>query len=236
MSWGAIAAVGSSLISAYGANKAASKSAGGADQSAQLAYQAQMESLEFDKERYEDWKGVFGDVQQQLSRYYTNLNPERYSTRAQQAFTEQLDQSRKQVIERLEQAGIATSGIRAQAELDFSMFDAETRAKIRADAPRKVAEEKSSFLNVGLGQNPARDVSSNLRNQAQTAAQQAGIATRGAASAELGKWQTRSDLVTSVGNTVEQWASRPNNDTDVTNPGTGLYDTVGTVSDLLGDE
>src|SRR5690606_36525308 len=142
MSFKIAATIGSAIIG----KKAADKSASAARDSAGIADDAAMAQLDFAKEQYEDWKAVFGDIQDNLSTYYRNLTHDSYAAEGLQTFTRENREVIKSLRGNLEQRCLATSGAAAQLESDWSMFSAEQRALIRAEAPKKAAAEKLRFL------------------------------------------------------------------------------------------
>ena len=78
MSWAITAAVGVSAYSSYQSGKAS-------DRAARSAAAADAAALEFERQRYEDWKGVYGDLQENLSSY-SSLTPEMYAQRGLEQF------------------------------------------------------------------------------------------------------------------------------------------------------
>jgi hypothetical protein len=139
--------------------------------------------MQFEYDKLAEWEEAYGPIEDNLSQYYQNLTPEYYEVQGLEAFEQEQQQSLQTVRENLAQRGIGDSGIAAQAEIQFGQQEALGRAKIRTEAPRKVAEEQARFLQVGLGQDPQGSVSQTLaqntqyaQNVARTAEQQAGQA------------------------------------------------------------
>jgi len=176
----AVAAVGVG-VQAYNAKKAGKA----ADRSAQMAYEAEQAQLEFEKQRHTEWKQTYGDIEQNLAQHYTNLSPTIRVVQGLEAFELEKDAALTELRENLAQRGLATSGLAAAVETDFAISSAEERARIRAEAPMETAKEQLSFLQVGLGQNPANNVSAALgsrasraNNTAMATAQASGQATQ----------------------------------------------------------
>ncbi len=186
MSWGLVAVAGATVVGA-GMSRNAAKSA------SRDAKQASQAELAFSQEQYDDWKEVYGPLQDNLSEYYTNLTPEFYEAVGLENLEQQLQVSNQRLDEMFAQRGIdPSSGIAASIEAQGELDAAEARAEVRRDAPRLAAEDKSRFLQIGLGQNPAQSVqntlsrqTSNLQQQANFAGQAAGQAT-GAAIQTIG--------------------------------------------------
>lgn len=204
MVWEAAAAVGASLISAVGSNKAAKRSAQASREAAQLAYRADQEALSFTKQQYQDWQNIYGDLQANLASYYSGLTGDSIAIRGVQEFNNEFQRAQQDLRRQLDQAGLGTSGILAQAEIDMASMGATERARIRADAPRQAAQEQLGFLGVGLSQNPAGQVAGALERRASTAGQIAMDASRAAGTARQAAWQSRADLVGSLGTLGEE--------------------------------
>ena len=204
MVWEAAAAVGGSLISAVASGKAARRSERAAREATQMAYRADQEALAFTKEQYQDWQNIYGELQTNLANYYTGLTGDSIAIRGVQEFNNEFQRAQQDLRRQLDQAGLGTSGILAQAEIDMASVGATERARIRADAPRQAAAEQAGFLSVGLSQNPAGQVASALERRAQTAGNIAMGASEAAGTARRAAWQSRADLVGSVGTLVEE--------------------------------
>lgn len=156
----------------------------GARGAAKDAAKAEAASLAFDKEQYNDWKALYGDLEKTLSDYYMGLDPDTYAIKGVEAFQKEQEQTLQRVRENFTQRGIAPdSGLAASTELAMQMSGATERARIRTEAPQAVAEAQQNFLAIGMGNNPASQVSNNLagiadnrRTAANQAAQAAGTA------------------------------------------------------------
>lgn len=180
MSWIATAVIGSAVIGA-GAGIISSGKAAGAARDASEA------EIAFARERYDDWKSTYGEIEDNLAEYYENLTPELLEVQGLEAFEQERDLALTNVRETLAQRGISTSGIAARAEIESELGGAEERARIRAEAPLRSAQERSRFLQIGLGQDPAGDVQSALSGAARSAearaTQSAGLAGQAVGSA-----------------------------------------------------
>lgn len=189
MSWGAVAVAGASVAGSLissNASKKASKSASSADKA----------TLEFNQKQYDDWKSVYGPVQDNLSSYYSSLTPDYYETLGLEAFELERNSAMDQIETSLAQRGISDSGIASQIRSEADLGAATTRAQIRRQAPQQVATDKMNFLAVGMNANPAPSVSKTLSDQAAGARQRADAA----ASASGQAWNSAAQ---SVGSLVE---------------------------------
>lgn len=150
---------GASLaVGIYGANEAG--------KSADKATAAGKESLGFEKQKYNEWKAVYGDIQSNLGKYYNTLTPESYAARGVQEFNKSNQLELEKINTTLAQKGLMTSGTSAAVTLASGLNAAEKKATIRSTADEVVAGEKSRFLQIGLGQNPGASYSQALANQA----------------------------------------------------------------------
>ena len=160
MSWAITAAVGTSVVSSYMANETAK------DANKQ-ASRSQQNQLNFEKQKYEDWKAIYGDVEANLSDYYNGLTPELYISKGLSAFQQERETAMQRVRETLAQRGIQSdSALAVSIEAQEELRAAETRASIRSEAELKTAEAKQGFLQIGLGQNPSAGLSNALANKA----------------------------------------------------------------------
>lgn len=169
MSWGAVAVAGASVAGSLissNASKKAAKSANASDKAA----------LEFNKQQYEDWKSVYGPIQDNLSSYYSSLTPDYYETLGLEAFELERNSAMDQIETSLAQRGISDSGIATQIRAGADLGAATTRAQIRRQAPQQAATDKMNFLAVGMNANPAPSVSKTLSDQAAGARQRANTA------------------------------------------------------------
>jgi len=192
MSWGLVAVAGATVVSSTMSSRAASEAASeqGDAAAAQLA---------FEQERYDDWQAVYGPIQDNLSAYYQNVTPEYYAAVGLETFEQQYQTRLQRMEENFAQRGIdPSSGLAASMEAQAELAAAETRAGIRRDAPRQAVEDKSRFLQIGLGQNPASSVSGALSQQTQMAQQQSIAAKEAAGHA----WAA---AIPAVGQAVTAW-------------------------------
>lgn len=149
------------------------------DKASQQASEASAEQLAFEKERYEDWKAIYGPIQENLSNYYSNISPDYYEALGLEAFELERTAMMEQLDTVLAQRGLTDSGMAAQLKADIGMQSATERAKIRRQAPVQARQEQQDFLSLGLRADPTPSVSSALGQRtayAQQYAQQAGAA------------------------------------------------------------
>ena len=187
----AVAAVG-----AVSSNVAANKARGDARARAKNA-------LELEQNKLDDWNDVYGPVQDNLAEYYNNLTPEYYETIGIENFEQEQQTAMTRLDESLAQRGLdPASGISASLHAQSELEGAEGRAKIRRDAPRMVAEDKRSFLQIGLGQNPGSSLSQELVRQSNTANQRANMSEQ-----EAGR--ATSTAISTAGTALVDYLDRP---------------------------
>lgn len=110
------------------------------------------EQLEFQKEQYADWKDIYGDIQDNLGEYYKNLDADDITVMGLQNQQREYQEAVKLINADAAQRGISDSGLEYATESAMTMQNAMERARIRTEAPQKVAERKMQFLGLGLGQ------------------------------------------------------------------------------------
>lgn len=203
MTWGLVIGAGVSLYGAKKASSASSKANANADQANKASIEANQADQAFQQQVYDDWKAVFGDVQTNLASYYKNLNPTFATAQGLEAFETEKNRALTNIREGFEQRGIATSGLAYKAEADVSMLSAVERAKIRANAPRQVAEEKLGFLNAGLAASPVAGLLQSKSNAAANASKNSQISSANAGAAEESKWGAYGEATTAVINGIE---------------------------------
>lgn len=155
-------------------------SANSADSASKRAARMSAEQLAFEKQKHQEWKDTYGDIETNLGEYYNSLTPDFYEAQGLEAFQKEQDTARMQIKTSLAQRGIEDSGLSLALEQSADQEAAINRATIRAQAPGMVAEEQRQFLQVGLGQNPGQGVSTALSNQASQAQRTADQANQAA--------------------------------------------------------
>lgn len=138
-----------------------------ADKQGKRASESEAAQLAFAREQYDDWQAVYGPLRDNLAEYYSGLDSEFYEAVGLE--NAQLEQQRavEQIETNLAQAGLdSRSGISQSLMAQTELAGAEQRAAIRRDAPRAAMEDKSRFLQIGMGQNPATSLQNVLSQQA----------------------------------------------------------------------
>lgn len=184
---GTIAAVtaGASIFGATSASNAASDAT-----DAQSA--AEAAALDFQKQQYQDWQDIYGPIQDNLSMYYQNINPDYYEATGLANFQKERQQQLTDLNTSLAQRGLTNSGLAATVKRENAIDTAEQRAQIRTNATQQAIADQSNFLQIGMGINPASSYGSTLNQiaqnkavTAQNAQTAAGAAVSGATSSLL---------------------------------------------------
>lgn len=179
MSVVAAAIVGSAVVGGVSSYTSSKNAASASNAATAASSQASAEQLEFAKQQYEDWKTVYGDIQENLSTYYNSLTPEKYIAEGKQSLNDSYAKASTQVEQSLAQRGLTGSGIQAQSITDLASNKANSAAALQATAERQVAQDKMSFLSLGTNQynNSTNQVMNSYSNTANLAAQQASMYT-----------------------------------------------------------
>lgn len=127
------------------------------------------DALEFAQGMLDDWEGTFGGIQDNLSDYYDNLDPELYATQYKSNLYDNIDKELADMNESLGAAGLMSSGMRAQNEKEAAFAKATGGAQADIMAEDKVMEMKQGFVNSGANQLASANASmsnahSNLAN------------------------------------------------------------------------
>jgi len=143
----------------YGAQSAAQ---------AELSYKISKEQLDFQKAQYDDWKSIYGPLQEDLGTYFKNLTGDAMAAKQITEIQAGAQAAQQQVDQQLAQRGISGSGLEASL-LQSNAFSTEmAKANVRANADTMAAQQQMGFLGLGLGQ--GNSMLSNIANTANSAA------------------------------------------------------------------
>ena len=147
------------------------------------------QQLDFAKTKYNDWKTIYGPIEQNLADFYEGVTPQYFESQGLESFNKEFARTRKELNEFFAINDIS-SGVAADIRGEQNLEAAKIRAGIRLEAPFKAAESKLGFLQIGLGQqsshlssitNATNNLSSILGSQASIAADSANIGFEAAA-------------------------------------------------------
>ena len=182
MSGIAVAIGGTAVIGAISSSSAARKSSAAASEAAaasktaaKLQYQVSMAQLDFAKQQYNEWQGIFGPIEQNLSSYYKNLSSDTFAALGIQNIEQEYTRSREQLDTAMAKRGITDSGANAAGLTELENSRMLGRAQARAQAPTQVANQQLGFLSIGLGQKAQlqTDINNAYSNQINIRGQQA---------------------------------------------------------------
>lgn len=202
-------AITAAVVVAGGAAYAANKSSKAAKQASTMqaisdknAQDLGQQQLDFQIQQYDDWKSIFGDVQDNLSKYYNTMTPETQAAVNLQGIQEEYQKSRQNLQRQLAQRGITDSGVMAEGLTQVDIARAQQAATARAMAPQQVAQQQASFLGLGLGQQGSLQagISGAYGQQMQLLSNQAG--TYGQQAAMAG--QAQGQAIGAIGNVAGQ--------------------------------
>ncbi len=199
MSVAVAAVVGSVGVGMYGANKSAKS----ADKATKAQSEASAAQLEFEREQYDDWKELYGPIEQNLATYYQGVTPETYAAVGLETYNEEYQKSVERMNEQFAQRGILpSSGIASSLAAQGELQAAETRSGIRSQSEQQAINDKTNFLQIGMGQNPSNSLS-------QAYSQQSAMAATQAAAANQAAGQAWSSVASSIPNAVFAYQNSP---------------------------
>ncbi len=147
----AVIGAGSSYMAAESASDSADASTAAASAAAQLQYKTSQQQLEFQKQLHDEWQGIFGPIQDNLSSYYQNLSSDTIASLGIQNIEKQYVQSRQNLDTALAKRGITDSGATVSGLSQLESARMLGKAEVQTQAPMQAAQQKLGFLNAGLG-------------------------------------------------------------------------------------
>lgn len=110
------------------------------------------EQLEFQKEQYEEWKAIYGPLQEDLGTYFKNLTGDSMAASQIEAIQAEYQKSQQQIDQQLAQRGIRGSGLEASLTSQNIFQTGIAKATARSQSDQMAAQQKMGFLGLGLGQ------------------------------------------------------------------------------------
>ena len=138
-----------------GAEEQQAKALDAQTQANQDALAVTKENLKFQREQHQDWKNVFGDLQENLKEYYDRLDGSSTTAERIRVLNTELNKATKDTTQALTQRGLGTSGAMGQAISNINYQGAQQRATIRGMQEQDAINQKLGFLSLGLGQGTA---------------------------------------------------------------------------------
>jgi len=145
MSFGAIAGAAIGLVGA-------SMAADAAGDAAAASARVQREQLAFEREQYNDWKDIYGPLQEDLGTYYKNLTGQTLSDREVEQIQLAGQRADDKIQATLAQRGLTGSGLDAELTSQNIYKTEIEKARSRANADETANLKKMQFLSLGLGQ------------------------------------------------------------------------------------
>lgn len=145
-----------------GSSKAANKSA-----------QAAQDAVDFSKERYADWKELFGPLESSITEYYQSLSPEYYASQGIEDINQFALDNKVKIENNLIRRGLDDDSLKTYFDNQIDMDSAKQRASVRLDSERNMVNDQARWMQIGYGQNPSGEVLSSYQSQSGQQAQQA---------------------------------------------------------------
>lgn len=154
MSVVAAAVVTSAVVGSKSADKAQDRADARQASSDALAE----DRLAFDREQFDEqnrrynrdynrFMRIYGDVEDNLGKFYDQLTPEFLEAAGLQENKQEFARAREQIKTSISQRNLDGSGLVASELSKTHIAEAEANAEVRRDAPLKVAEMKQGFVN-----------------------------------------------------------------------------------------
>ncbi len=110
------------------------------------------DALEFSQGLLTDWEETFGSMQDNLSDYYSGLDPVKYATEYKSNLNDNIDKQLSQMNDTLSASGLQNSGMAAQTAKEAAFAKATGGAVADLAADDKVAAMQQGFVNSGANQ------------------------------------------------------------------------------------
>ena len=136
-----IAQAGAAAYSAHKANKLGK-------QQLEMAREQQQAAAQRDAER----RAIYGDLEQNLANYYTNLTPEQRTDRNLDRYDKQFKMAQDKVQQNLAQRGLTGSGIEQETLAQMEQNAINDRLNIAEQTEQAVRNEQMGFLGYASGQ------------------------------------------------------------------------------------
>jgi len=130
----------------------ANRNSGLANKQADRSYGLTKDQLEFQKSQYDDWKNIYGPLQEDLGTYFKNLTGDKLATQQIEAIQRESQQAQTNIDQQLAQRGLDQSGLQAEAIMRNQLTSSTAKANARANSDQLAANQKLGFLGLGLGQ------------------------------------------------------------------------------------
>ncbi len=110
------------------------------------------QGMEYAQGLMDNWESSFGGVQDNLTEYYNNLDPEKFATQNKADYKQALDKQMGQFNETMAASGLQSAGMKQQTAKEAMFKTAEANSQIDLAAEDQVAQMQQGFLQFGEGQ------------------------------------------------------------------------------------
>lgn len=110
------------------------------------------QGMEYAQGLMDSWESSFGGIQDNLTEYYNNLDPEKFATQNKADYKANLDKQMSQFNETMAANGLQSAGMKQQTAKEAMFKTAEANSQIDLAADDQVAQMKQGFLQFGEGQ------------------------------------------------------------------------------------
>ncbi len=110
------------------------------------------QGMEYAQGLMDNWESSFGGIQDNLTQYYNNLDPEKFATQNKADYKQALDKQMGQFNETMAASGLQSAGMKQQTAKEAMFKTAEANSQIDLAAEDQVAQMKQGFLQFGEGQ------------------------------------------------------------------------------------
>jgi len=110
------------------------------------------DALDYAQSMVSDWENTYGGIEDNLSNYYNNLDPQKYAQAYKTDLNMNIDKQVAQLNETMAASGLQTAGMQQQTAKEAAFAKATGGAQADINAEDKVNSMKNSFLNAGMGQ------------------------------------------------------------------------------------
>lgn len=200
MAWVATAIVGSTLIGGVVSSQASSQAASSAADATAASSQASIAQLDYTKQQQARWDSVFGSTQDNLASYYNHLDPNSIAAQNIVGIQQANQQAQKQIDRTLAQRGMQDSGLSASLMSQNTFAGEQLKAQALVNAPQQAAQQRSSFLGLGMG------LESSLQNSVSNAYQQQSVNANNQYNAAIGQQTAANSSLTNLTGGVAQAA------------------------------
>jgi len=106
-------------------------------------------NLENAQRLLDEWETTYGGLEDNLSDYYNNLDPDKYATQYKSNLNENIDKQVGQMNDEMASSGLMSAGMKAQGAKEAAFAKATGGAQADLMAEDKVMGMKTDFLNRG---------------------------------------------------------------------------------------